>query len=77
MITKHRRADQCGRAEIDFRDDEREQQSDDDEWNDEACRSTCRVLFITREPPREKKDHGDLRDFRWLKCDRTGADPAA
>jgi hypothetical protein len=34
-------------------------------------------LFIAGEPPGEKKDSGDLRDFRRLKCEGTESDPTA
>ena len=70
-------ADQCGRAEIDLGDNERDQQPDGDERYYEAENQVAGPAFKTREPPRQKKYCGDLGDFRWLKCDRTGADPAA
>ena len=37
---------------------------DDRERNDETLQDPAALLFMTREPPGEKKDHGDLRDFR-------------
>ena len=45
------------------------------ERNDETLQDPAASFLITREPPGEKKDHGDLRDFRRLKCDRTESNP--
>src|SRR5205085_12089154 len=64
-----------GRPEIDLSDDERNEQSYECERNGETIDQIAAPLLETGKPPRQEKDYGDLANLRWLKSQRSGADP--
>ena len=70
------RPDQRGRSEINFKENQREQSSDDRQRNSKAEQRMTGCLLITREPPGEKKYRGEFRDLRWLKTNRPESNPA-
>lgn len=74
---EHRRADQRGSSEIDFHYDQKQERGNDRKWNDEALEQSAALFFTSRKPGGQKKNGGDLGDFRRLKSDRTESDPAA
>src|ERR1700674_491129 len=74
---EHRGADQRGRSEIDFHDDQEQERRDDREGNDEALQQSAALFFTSGKPGSQKEYGGDLRDFGRLKGDGAEADPAA
>ena len=52
---EHHGANEGGRSEIDFQNNQKQQGSDDAERNDEALPDVAGFFFITGKPPGEKK----------------------
>src|ERR1051325_6628973 len=70
-------ADQCGRPEIDFKKNQREQGADNCQGYRKSEEWMIRCFFITGEPPRQKKYCRHFCDLGRLKTRGTERDPTA